>query len=466
MSHAQPSRPRRGSRAFRALHTHHTPRLPGRRPAILAATALALAVPPVAAFAYVDQAAHPSVVTATLPAPANAPEVNPGGTGSNGAGPGGLGGQGGTDSQGGSSGQGGQSNPYGGRRRGQPYGRGGGTTSGTIVSSAPGVLLIDGSVPASAVGGNGGTAAGTGMVLSPDGYALTNYHVVQDTAKVQATVADTGTTYTAKVVGADATHDVALLKLQDAADLTPVTIDHDQVSVGQAVAAVGNGGGQDKLYKVTGTVQQLDDDIVVAADATSSGNHLSGLIRTNAAVVPGYSGGPLFDAQGEVMGINTAASAGGSPEGFAIPIQRAVAIADQIKTGKTNGTVRVGARAVLGVSISPSTRAGTFHLPGRDQQDQSPQRDQQDRSGQQGQQGLTGSGAQVLSVADGSPAATAGITQGSTITAVDGTPVADGSALQAAISAHAVGDQVRITWTDANGTSHTRSATLGASPLN
>lgn len=420
-----------------------------RRPAVVAAAAVALAVPPVAAFAYVGHTVHPSVVTATLPAPGSAGNASPDGA---------SGGLDGT-SQGGSSGQGGATNPYGGRRRTQPYGRGSSGTSGTAVSSAPGVLLIDGDVPASAVGGSGGTAAGTGMVLSADGYALTNYHVVADTDEVKATVADTGKTYTATVVGADATHDVALLKLADARDLTTVTIDRDEVTVGQAVSAVGNGGGQDKLYKVTGTVQQLNDDIQVSADATSSAHALTGLIRTNAAVVPGYSGGPLFDAQGEVMGINTAASSGGAPEGFAIPIQQAVSIADQIKSGKTNGTVRVGPRAVLGVSISSASRAGTSNLPGRgDPQD--------DGSGSSGPGASDASGAYVQSVTSGSGAAKAGLTQGSTITAVDGTPVGDATALQAAISAHAVGDQVTITWTDADGADHTQTATLGASPLN
>jgi S1-C subfamily serine protease len=268
----------------------------------------------------------------------------------------------------GSAGAGGSS-----RRGTLPYGQGrsrGGTsgaTAGSAVSSAPGVLLIDGTVPGSVTGGNGGTSAGTGMVLSADGYALTNYHVVESTDKLRVTVADTGKSYAATVVGADATHDVALLRLQDATDLTPVTIDRDDVSVGQAVTAIGNGGGggQDRLYQASGTVQQLDDDITVSADATSSGHQLNGLIRTNAGVVPGYSGGPLFDKQGEVMGINTAASSGGAPEGFAIPIQQALTIADQIKAGKTNGTVRVGPRAVLGVQVASSPRAGTSNLPGR-----------------------------------------------------------------------------------------------------
>ena len=123
--------------------------------------------------------------------------------------------------------------------------------------------------------------------------------------------------------------------------------------------------------------------------------------------------------RGEVMGSNTAASSGGAPEGFAVPIQQAVSIADQIKAGKTNGTVRVGPKAVLGVQVGPSNRAGTSNLPGRDR-DSAPQGD--------GTSGASGaSGAVVQAVTDSSAAAAAGITEGSTITAVDGTPVADGA---------------------------------------
>jgi len=421
---------------------------PARRPAVVAAAAVALAVPPVAAFAYVGHTVHPATVTATLPAARTDAEALPDRSGSGGSGSGLDGSAAPSD--------GSQTTPYGGRQ-GRPYGQGRGSTSGTAVNSAPGVLLIDGTVPGLG-SSDGGTSAGTGMVLSADGYALTNYHVVRGTSALKVTVADTGKAYRATVVGADQTHDVALLRLSDAQDLTPVTIDRDDVTIGQAVTAVGNGGGRDKLYQVTGTVEQLDDDIRVSADETSPAHTLTGLIRTNAAVVPGYSGGPLFDAQGEVMGINTAASSGGAPEGFAVPIQQAVSIADQIKAGKTNGTVRVGPKAVLGVQVGPSNRAGTSNLPGRDR-DSAPQGD--------GTSGASGaSGAVVQAVTDSSAAAAAGITEGSTITAVDGTPVADGAALQAAIVAHAVGDEVRVSWTDAGGASHAATAKLQASPIN
>lgn len=400
------------------------------RPVVIAA-AVALAVPPVAAFAYVGRAVHPAVVTATLP---GADTASSGPT---------------------QDGTGGGPTQDGGRRTApfdQHRGRGD-ATSGTVVSSAPGVLLIDGEVPPSG-GSGGGTSAGTGMVLSADGYALTNYHVVEGTSALKVTVPDTGRSYTATVVGADRTHDVALLRLEGATDLVPVRIDDEPVSLGQAVSAVGNGGGRDRLYRVTGTVQDLDDDITVSGDGASASHRLTGLIRSNAAVVPGYSGGPLFDAEGEVMGINTAASSGGAPEGFAIPIGQSLAIVDQIKSGATNGTVRVGPKPVLGVQVVSGGRAGTSQLPGRAGDSDA------------GAQVPGGSGAVVRGVTEGSAAATAGLAAGATITAVDGAPIGDADALQAAIAAHRVGDRIEVTWLDAAGERHTARAELGASPLN
>ena len=116
------------------------------------------------------------------------------------------------------------------------------------------------------------------MCIRDSGYALTNYHVVEGTSALKVTVPDTGRSYTATVVGADRTHDVALLRLEGATDLVPVRIDDEPVSLGQAVSAVGNGGGRDRLYRVTGTVQDLDDDITVSGDGASASHRLTGLI--------------------------------------------------------------------------------------------------------------------------------------------------------------------------------------------
>ena len=98
-----------------------------------------------------------------------------------------------------------------------------------------------------------GIAAGTGMILTADGQVLTNYHVVAGSDKVSVTVADSGNTYTATVVGFDQARDVALLQLKNASGLTTVTVDKDQVAVGDAIAAVGNASGGGELVKAAGT---------------------------------------------------------------------------------------------------------------------------------------------------------------------------------------------------------------------
>ena len=162
-----------------------------------------------------------------------------------------------------------------------------------------------------------GGGAGTGVVLSADGLVLTNYHVVEDSTTVQVTVATTGETYDAEVLGHDQTEDVALLQLDGAEDLATAQLDDDGTSPDDAVTAVGNAGGQGYLSAVTGTIVAEDQSITAGEGPgerhgpLGDAEDLTGLIETDAAVVPGYSGGPLLDDEDEVVGINTAASTNG-----------------------------------------------------------------------------------------------------------------------------------------------------------
>lgn len=312
------------------------------------------------------------------------------------------------------------------------------SNAGQAATAAPGVLLIDSTITAVVPGGASGTAAGTGMVLTDDGYALTNYHVVEGSSTIQATIADTGKTFTATVVGADEVQDVAVLKLADASGLTPVRIDRDAVSLGDAVSAVGNGGGQDKLHRVNGVITATDDQIAVAADGTARAESLSGLLRTDADVVPGYSGGPLMDRQGEVLGMTTAASTGSQVDGYAIPIARAVSVADQIRSGRSSGTVRVGARAALGVVVTDSRSASRGLAPG----------------------------ALVQSVTGGGAASSVGLLSGDVITVVGGTSVSSSGHLSTAMSELRPGQRVSVTWVTAGGSTRSAQVTLGSSPVN
>lgn len=283
-----------------------------------------------------------------------------------------------------------------------------------------------------------GRAAGTGMVVSKDGEVLTNAHVISGATEIKVTVVTTGKTYTAKVLGSDTTRDIALLKLQDAANLETVALgDSSSVQTGDAITAVGNAGGVGGEPSVSpGQVTALNQSITVNDASNGDQGQLSALIQTDASLQPGDSGGPMYDASGKVIGINTAADAGrfreGSQESYAIPIDTAESIADQIRSGKGSDTVQIGVKGFLGVQVAS------------------------DGSGQ--------SGVVIDSVLDGTPAASAGLQQGDVITAVDGKTVDSNDALTAGLHGHHAGDQVKLTWTDPAGTAHTATITLAEGP--
>ena len=276
-------------------------------------------------------------------------------------------------------------------------------------------------------------AAGTGVVLTANGEILTNNHVVAGATKVTVTVVSTGQSYAAKVVGTDATDDVAVLQLSGASGLNTAKLSSDDVSVGDAVTAVGNAGGTGGTpTAATGTVTALNQSITASDEGGSDPEQLTGMIQVDADIQAGDSGGPLYDSDGEVVGIDTAASSGqsGSTVGFAIPIEKATSIADRIESGEDSATIQQGTPAFLGVQLAQDT---------------------------------TGA-ATISGVVDGSPAAGAGLQAGDTITAVGGTTVDSADALSAALAEQDAGDQVRVTWVDSTGTSHTATITLVAGP--
>lgn len=333
--------------------------------------------------------------------------------------------------------------------------------AGVEVQDAPGVLLVETET-------SYGEGAGTGMVLSADGLALTNYHVVDGSSEVEVTVADTGETYTASVVGRDATHDVAVLQLQDASGLDTISVDSSGVGAGEGVAAVGNGSGQGYLTAVSGTVTGVDQSI--SAESLGDTEDLTGLIETDADVVPGYSGGPLVDEDGQVVGMSTAASTGETSEqvnGFAIGITEALGIADQIVAGTESDSVQVGASGALGVTVTDAAAAAQqeYADPRGSQQGGTDPYAAREDSGSSGSNG-TASGALVVEVSPGSAAESAGLVAGDTVTALDGTEVADSSELSDQVSSLDPGDSVSLVWTDAEGAEHTATVDLGESTVN
>lgn len=277
-------------------------------------------------------------------------------------------------------------------------------------------------------------AAGTGMVLSSNGTVLTNNHVIQGATSITVTDETTGKEYKADVVGTDATNDVAVLKLEDASGLSTVTLDDDgEPSTGDTVTDVGNAEGTGNLVAAEGTVTATDQDIQVQSESGTGTESLSGLIEIAANIVSGDSGGPVVDSEGEVVGVATAASSGTADvTGYAIPITTAKAIAEKILAGESSSTITIGLPAFLGVQVSNTAS--------------------------------TTGGVAVAGTVEGSGAASAGLTEGDTITSLGGKTVTTSDELTAAVQSHSVGDKVVVGYTDSTGAAKTVTVTLTAGP--
>ncbi len=178
-------------------------------------------------------------------------------------------------------------------------------------------------------GGNA-TGVGTGIVLTADGYTLTNRHVIEGSESLTATLAD-GTQYPATVVTKSDTQDLALVKI-DATGLKPADIGSSAgIQVGQTAIAIGSPLGTYTETVTKGIVSALDRTITVQDDQTGRPVTLKGLIQTDAAINPGNSGGPLLNAGGQVVGVNTATASSAEGLGFAIPIDEAASLIAQAR---------------------------------------------------------------------------------------------------------------------------------------
>jgi serine protease Do len=166
------------------------------------------------------------------------------------------------------------------------------------------------------------SGSGSGFIVDSKGLILTNNHVIMDSSTLSVTLVD-GRELPATVVKADATHDLALIKI-DATGLTPVALgDSSKAEVGQLAIAIGSPLGTFTDSVTSGIISGLDRSITVGDQTSSFTENLSGLLQTDAAINPGNSGGPLLDANGNVVGIVTAASSSAQDIGFAIPINQA-----------------------------------------------------------------------------------------------------------------------------------------------
>ena len=254
-------------------------------------------------------------------------------------------------------------------------------------------------------------AAGSGFILSADGYILTNYHVVEDSNSITVSLYD-GTEYDATLVGCDESNDIAVLKI-DAEGLTPVVLgDSDNLNVGDQVVAIGNPLGELTFSLTTGVVSALNREVTLSSNVTMN------LIQTDCAINSGNSGGALFNLYGEVIGITNAkySSSSSSSEasidniGFAIPLNH---VKNIVKSIIETGSIT---KPYIGVTVSSvSSEAQAYGLP---------------------------TGAAVRSVEADSPAAKAGLEENDIITEVDGTAINSSTELVNYVGEKTPGDEL------------------------
>ena len=265
-------------------------------------------------------------------------------------------------------------------------------------------------------------AAGTGFILSSDGYIATNKHVVANATKI-GVILDDGSTYEdVELIGTDPINDFAIIKIKDVKDLTPIKIgDSKTTNIGQQVIAIGNALGTYQNSVTSGIISGKGRSLTASDSSRTTYETLSDMIQTDAAINGGNSGGPLVNAAGEVIGINTAYASQGNNVGFAIPINSVKGImAGVLKDGKFE-------RAVLGVRYQTTTpliakekkldvTAGAY---------------------------VKGSN-NASAVIKGSAGDKAGIKDGDIITAVNGTKIGTAGSLGSLIGEYAVGDTVKL----------------------
>lgn len=315
----------------------------------------------------------------------------------------------------------------------------------------PGVVDI--TAPIAYSGGT--TSEGTGIVISPDGLVLTNNHVINGSSSVRATLVISGKTYAARVVGYDVTADVALLQLEGASGLKTVSVgDSAHLVPGTNVLAIGNADGQGGEPTVApGVINGLNSTVTAADQYTGTTETLHGMLKTSADIISGDSGGPLANAAGQVVGMDTAGNGDSTTStattGYAIPINKALSIARQIAAGHADSAIHIGMPAFLGVSVADASQGcQTSGGPGNGSGSTAP----------------TGSGALICQVYQGSPAAAAGLAPGDVITAVAGHSVASASALTTIMAAYQPGQTVSVTYVTSSGSKASTSLKLAAGP--
>lgn len=298
------------------------------------------------------------------------------------------------------------------------------------------------------------SAAGTGMILSSNGLVLTNNHVIEAATSITVRDIATGKTYKAKVLGYDVEKDVAVLKMENASGLTPVTLgDSSAVTLSEKIVGIGNAGGTGGTPSyVAGTIVAKDQSITAQSDENLSGSEeLTGLIETNAPIQPGDSGGPLVTLSGKVVGMDTAANSdeGGysfgnststAAQAYSIPINAAIAVAKAIENGNATAAIHIGPTAILGIEVDAANTT------------------------EPGAPGSATTGVTVATVMANTPAANAGLVAGDVITSFDGHSVTTPAQLSELEYSLKPGDTANVTYVNASGAQESLSFALTTGP--
>lgn len=283
-------------------------------------------------------------------------------------------------------------------------------------------------------------AAGTGIIVSKEGYILTNNHVIASATKVQVATTD-GTIYDdVEVVGSEPQNDVAYLKIKGAKDLTPAELgDSTTLRVGQQVIAIGNALGQYQNTVSSGIISGKGRPIAAEGEQGST-ESLTDLLQTDAAINPGNSGGPLLNYSGQVVGINTAVASNAEGIGFAIPVNAAKGTLKSVLAGKGVKRSYIGLRYV---EVTAAV-AKEYDLPVK-----------------QGAYIYNGASGQAVA-ADG-PAAKAGIKEKDIITKINGKSVGVAGGVATLIGEYTPGDTIEVAYLR-DGKEKTTKVTLGLYP--
>src|SRR6266568_6480520 len=340
-----------------------------------------------------------------------------------------------------------------------PSSGGTGTTGGSLSKVEQGIVIINTTLQYSSE-----RAAGTGMVINADnGLVLTNNHVIENATKITATVAATGQKFRATVVGYDVTGDIALIRLQDPSGLHAIPIgDSSKVKTGDPVTALGNAGGRSAIIPAAGHITGINRTITASDQGGAvTSETLHGMLETDAGIVSGDSGGPLVNAAG-----------------FAIPITTALSVARQIAAGQASSIISIGYPPFIGIYVGQGTSSDPQQQAAAQQQQNNGFGGFGDGNGSGSQSCYTNDsnlpvpstiapvspGTLVVGTICASPAATAGVTAGSVVTAVNGQAVGAPPSLHSKLAQFRPGDTVSLTWVTPSGQRKTGTLTLTAGP--